>query len=75
MSTTKVRSDLVDFSTPTTLSNTVTLNSNLIVSNNASLVANGSSGTAGYVLTSNGTSMFWSSPKPLEFGYSIIFGG
>lgn len=43
--------------------NTHTFNSNVTLATTAALIANGLSGTAGQTLTSNGTTVYWSSPS------------
>jgi len=77
MSLTKVRADLIDFSQP--IANTVTLTANLVLSNTSALVANGSSGTSGNILYSNGTATYWSNSTSITIGksiaMSIVFGG
>ena len=85
MSLTKVRTDLVDSTTiATTFANTVifnsspTVNASLIVK--SSLNANGTNGTAGQVLTSNGSAVYWSTSTSSSvsaaslYTYSIILG-
>jgi hypothetical protein len=44
----------------TPFSNTLNLTSNLVINTTAALIANGSAGSPGQVLTSNGTTVYWS---------------
>ena len=77
MSLTKIRADLIDFSQ--SISNTVNLTANLVLSNTSALVANGSSGTSGNILYSNGTATYWSTNPSTTaaktIALSIVFGG
>jgi len=46
-------------------SSQISLNSNVVVDNSASFTANGSSGSAGQLLASNGTGIYWTTPTTL----------
>jgi len=64
-------------------SNSVAFTSNIVISTNSSLIANGSTGSAGQVLTSNGASVYWANTGSSSGGIttgkaiaiSMIFGG
>jgi trimeric autotransporter adhesin len=45
-----------------TWTNTQTFSANVTIGNTAALIANGSAGSNGQVLTSNGTGLFWNTP-------------
>ena len=47
-------------------SSLISLNSNVVVDNSASFTANGSTGSAGQVLASNGTGVYWITPAALS---------
>jgi hypothetical protein len=77
MALTRVRPDLVD--TTAAFSNSVTFSANVILSSSSALVANGSPGSTGQVLTSNGTAVYWSTATSTTsaaslYTYSIILG-
>lgn len=55
--------ELAQFVTTNVTSNTITFVANttqLVIANNIGVSANGSNGTSGQVLTTNGTAVFWS---------------
>ena len=56
-----------------TISGTRTFNANVTFGTSAGLIANGSVGTAGQVLTSNATTVYWASPAAT--GVTSITGG
>jgi hypothetical protein len=47
-------------------SNVVTFNGNVVIGTTASVTANGTVGTAGQVLASNGTTVYWSTPSAAD---------
>ena len=57
-----------------TFSNTVTHSGNLVIGNTASLTANGSTGTTGQALLSNGSGVYWG-PSPTGNAVSQTFTG
>ena len=57
-----------------TFSNTVTYSGNLVIGNTASLTANGSTGTTGQALLSNGSGVYWG-PSPTGNAVSQTFTG
>ena len=54
---------LGSFNSNTTFSSTTNFNANVVIASTATIVANGSGGTAGQILLSNGSTVFWSTNK------------
>lgn len=54
-----------------TISGVISHSANLVINTTAGIIANGSVGTAGQFLTSNGSSVYWSNSYPQEQVFSL----